>query len=141
MAVRGIGASFKLGAAGSPSVLDDISALLDDIQGGSDVTRLPTTVFQPDVANPLETEIAGGRKRSFTLAGPWTAAAETLFSALEGSEGISYQYGPEGTANGKKKITGTCTCLNYSGPQSGVNAISRFTVELNVTSRTVGVFP
>lgn len=140
MGIRGIGASFQLGSASSPSDLTDVSGYLDNIQGGSDVTRLDTTVFQPDVAAPLETEIAGGRKRSYTLTGKWSAAAETFFSALEGSEGVSYQYGPEGTTSGKKKITGACNVLNYSGPQSAVNGITTFTVELNVTSRTVDVF-
>lgn len=140
MGIRGIGASFKVGSASSPSDLVDVSGYLDDIQGGSDVTRLPDTVFQPDVANPLETEIAGGRKRSFTCSGPWSAAAETFFASIEGTEGLSYQYGPAGTGSGKTKITGTCNCLNFSGPQSNVNGITRFTVEFNVTARSVTTF-
>lgn len=140
MAVRGIGASLKLGSATSPADLVDVSGYLNNIQGGSDVTRLPTTVFQPDDAAPLETEIAGGRKRSFTLTGVWTAAAETFFSSIEGAEGISYQYGPNGTTNGKAKITGTCNILNYSGPQSNVSGITTFTVDINVTSRSVSTF-
>lgn len=140
MGIRGIGASFKLGSASSPSDLTDVSAYLDNIQGGSDVERLDTTVFQPDVAAPLKTEIAGARTRSFTLTGKWSAAAEAFFAAVEGSEGVAYEYGPEGTTNGKKKISGTCNVLNYSGPQSSVSGITTFTVELNVTSRSVTSF-
>jgi hypothetical protein len=140
MAVKGIGASFKIDGSASPTILTDVSGYLDNIQGTSDVERLDTTVFQPDVAAPLKTEIAGGRTRGFSLTGKWTAAAEAFFAALEGAEGLNYEYGPEGTTTGKAKITGLCNCLSYSGPQSSVSGITTFTVELNVTSRSQTTF-
>src|SRR5262245_30239573 len=121
--IRGIGASFKIDNGSSPSTLTDVSTYLDNIQGTSDVERLDTTTFQPNVANPLKTEIAGGRTRGFTLTGKWVPAAETFFSAIEGAENLLYEYGPEGTATGDVKITGLCTCLSYSGPQSSVSGI------------------
>lgn len=140
MAIRGIGASLQIGSASSPSDLVDVSGYLNNIATGSDVDRLPTTVFQPDVANPLKTFISGGRDRTMTLTGRWTAAAETFFSSIEGAEGLSYEYGPEGTTTGKVKISGTLNCLNYSGPQSDVDGITPFTVELSITTRVVTTF-
>lgn len=140
MAKRGIGASFKIGDTGSPAGLNDISTYLDNIQGNSSPDRLDGTTFQPGVASPLKVEVRGFDTKGFTLTGKWTAAAETFFSALEGAEGLDYQYGPEGTSTGSAKITGHCNCLSYSGPQAGVSSIVTFTVELSVTSRTSGTF-
>lgn len=140
MAIRGIGASLKLDNGVSPSTLTDVSSFLNNIATGSDVDRLPTTVFQPNVANPLKTFISGGRDRTMTLTGRWTAAAETFFSGIEGVEDLEYEYGPEGTTTGKTKISGRCNCLNYSGPQSDVDGITPFTVELSVTTRTVSTY-
>lgn len=140
MAVKGIGASFKLEDGASPSTLTDISTYLDNIQGTSDVDKLDATTFQPNVASPLKSEIAGFRTRGFTLTGKWTAAAETFFSAVEGAEGINYEFGPEGTTTGKTKISGTCNVLNYSGPQASIDSIETFTCEISVVTRVVGTY-
>lgn len=140
MAVKGIGASFKLDDGSSPSTLTDISTYLDNIQGNSSPERLDGTTFQPDIATPLKTELRGFDTKGFSLTGKWTAAAETFFSAVEGAENLQYEYGPEGTTTGKKKISGRCNCLSYSGPQSAVTGVTTFSVELSVTSRTVGTY-
>lgn len=140
MAVKGIGASFQLGDTTSPDDLEDVSTYLDSIQGSSNPSRLDGTTFQPNTATPLKVELRGFDAKGFTLGGKWTAAAETFFSGIEGAEALAYQYGPEGTASGKKKITGHCNCISYSGPQSSVDGVTTFTVELSVTSRTVGTF-
>ena len=133
MAVRGIGASFQIGKASSPSDLQDVSSYLNKIDKSSDVDRLDATTFQPNVAAPLKVEIAGFRTRGFTLSGVWTKAADDFFASIEGAEGLDYQYGPEGTTSGKQKLTGTVNCLNYSGAQSEVSGITSFTVDLSIT--------
>lgn len=140
MAIKGIGASFKLDGGASPTVLTDVSTYLDKIDGTSDVDRLDGTTFQPDVANPLKVEISGFRTRGFTLTGKWTAASETFFAAIEGFQGLTYEYGPDGTTSGKTKITGLCNCLNYTGPQSSIDGVVTFTVDLSVTSRSVTAY-
>lgn len=143
MAIRGIGASFKLegaGSPGSPLVYTDVSTFLDNIQGNSSPDRLDGTTFQPNVASPLKVELRGFDVKGFTLTGKWTNAAETFFAAIEGTEGIGYEYGPEGTSSGKTRIYGFCNCLSYSGPQSAVTGVTTFTVELSVTSRNVTTF-
>src|SRR5262245_39380885 len=106
--IRGIGASFKIENGASPSVMTDVSTYLDKIDGSSDPDRLDATCFQPNVAAPLKSEIVGFRTRGFALSGKWTAAAETFWAAVEGSEGVNYEYGPEGTTTGKQKIYGSC---------------------------------
>lgn len=138
--MKGVGASFQIEDGASPSTMTDVSHYLNKVDGTSDVARLDGTCFQPDVASPLKAEIAGFQTRGFTLTGIWTAAAETFFAALEGAEGVNYIYGPEGTTTGKKKIYGTCNVLSYSGPQSDVQGITSFTVNISVTSRVVTTF-
>lgn len=140
MAHRGIGTSFKIGDAGSPSTLNDVSTYLDNVQGTSSPDRLDGTTFQPGVAAPLKVEVRGFDLKGFSLTGKWTAAAETFFTGIEGVEGLDYEYGPIGTATGAPKISGQCNCISYSGPQSGVSSIVTFTVELNVTSRNSSTF-
>jgi hypothetical protein len=141
MAVKGIGASLWItDDATSPLVLTDVSTYLDKIDGSSSTDALDGTTFQPDNPHPIKVEIPGLTTRGFSLGGKWTAAAETFFAAIEGLKNLEYQYGPEGTASGKKKIYGHCNCLSYSGPQSSVSGITTFTVELKVTSRNVGTF-
>lgn len=140
MPIRGSGASFKVDDAVSPTTLTDVSTWLNNIQGNSNPDRLDGTTFQPGVAAPLKTEIRGFDTKGFTLTGLWNASAETFFSGIEGAEGLAYEYGPDGTASGKTKITGFCNCISYSGPQSQVSGITTFTVELSVTARTPGTF-
>jgi len=138
MAVSGVGASFKLD--NSVGALTDISTYLDSIDGSSDPDELDGTTFQPGVSAPSKDIIAGFRTRGYSLSGKWTAAAEAFFSAIEGSNGLDYEYGPEGTSAGKTKIHGLCNCLSYSGPQSSVDGITTFQAELRVTTRSVGTY-
>ena len=138
MAVKGIGTSFKL--ENSVGVLTDVSTMLDGVDGSSDPDRLDATTFQPNVAAPVKVEIPGFRTRGFSLSGKWTPAAEAFFSAIEGLENLDYEYGPEGSDPGDTKIYGVCTCLSYTGPQSTVDGITTFSVELNVVSRNTGTY-
>jgi hypothetical protein len=141
MAVKGVGASLKITSGNtSPMTLTDVSAYLNKISGASNADQLDATVFQPNVAAPIKTKIPGTTERSFSLGGPWTASAETFFAAIEGEQNLEYEYGPEGTTSGKKKIYGHCNCISYSGPQSDVSGITSFTCEIAVTSRNVGSY-
>ncbi len=138
MAISGVGASFKLD--NSSDVLSDISTYLDSIQGSSDTDELDGTCFQPGVAAPAKDIVPGFSTKGFSLSGKWSAAAETFFSAIENKQGLHYEYGPEGTAAGKTKISGLANCMSYSGPQSSVDGITTFSVEVRVSSRTVSTF-
>lgn len=138
MAISGVGASFKLD--NDSNVLTDISTYLDSIQGSSDTDELDGTTFQPGVASPAKNIVPGFSTKGYSLGGKWSAAAETFFSAIEGDQGLDYEYGPDGTSSGKPKISGTCSCFSYSGPQSSVDGITTFTVELRVSTRVVSTY-
>ena len=138
MASKGIGAGFKIDNASN--VLTDVSGYLRGVSGGTEPSRLDATVLQPDVASPTKTEIAGFTTRNITLTVLYAAAAFTLFSAIEGLEGLDYQYGPDGFTAGDQKISGLCNCLSVALPTATTDNVQEFSVELNVTSRTVGTF-
>lgn len=138
MAITGIGTSFKLHNAAA--VLTDISTYLDGVDGSSATDEIDGTTFQPGVAVPIKNILPGFATKGYSLSGKWTAAAETFFSGIEGKQGLAYEYGPAGTTAGFTKISGTCTCLTYTGPQSSVDGITTFAAELRVSSRTVGTF-
>ena len=138
MASKGIGAGLKLDS--SSNVLTDVSSYLRGITGGTDPSRLDATTFQPDVASPTKTEIAGFTTRSMSLTVLYSAAAFTFFSAIEGLEGLDYEFGPDGFTAGDQKISGTCNCLSVSLPGPTTDNVQEFTVELNVVTRAVGTF-
>lgn len=138
MASKGIGARFKIDS--SVNVLTDVSSYLRSVSGSSDVERLDATTFQPDVAAPVKTEVAGFRTRSLTLEAVYSAAAFSFFAAIEGLEGLDYELGPDGSTTGDQKISGLCNCLSVSPPSPAVDNIQTFTIELNVTTQDIGTY-
>jgi hypothetical protein len=135
---KGIGAGFKIDS--SVNVLTNVSGYLRGISGSSDVARIDETVLQPDVAAPIKTEVAGFRTFSYSLTVLWTAAAFSFFTAIEGLEGLDYEHAPVGFTAGDQKISGLCNCLSVSPPSASPDGTQEFTVELNVTSRTVSTY-
>jgi hypothetical protein len=134
MAHAGVKTRFKLENASG--TLTDISTYLDSVQGSSDTEFLDATTFQPDViGTAIKSEIPGFATKGYSLSGKWTEAAEAFFSAIEGMQNLSFEYKPD-DVNITGQITGICSCGSYSGPQSDVNGIITFTVELRVSSRT-----
>ena len=134
MAHAGIKTRFLLDNASG--VHTDISTYLDNVSGASDTEFLDGTTFQPDaVGSAVKNEIPGFATKSLSLSGKWTETAEAFFSAIEGLQNLEYTYIPD-EPNVNSTITGTCSCGSYSGPQSSVDGIVTFTVELRVQSRT-----
>jgi hypothetical protein len=140
MAVRGIGTYFALGSAASPGSPDDISSYLNDVAPSGDVERLDATTFQPDVANPVKTEINGFTTKGFSLTGIWTPAADDFFSDIVGSQDVEYEFGPQGHTAGDVKISGLCNVLSYVLTNVNVGAVTGFQVELSVTSEARSTF-
>lgn len=138
MASKGIGAGFKIDNASN--VLTDVSSYLRAVNWSASPERLDATVLQPDVASPVKTEINGVTTRGCTLTVLYSAASYTFFTGIEGTQGLDYQHGPDGFSTGDQKIYGTCNCLSVSEPAANTSNIQEFTVELNVTSRSVGTF-
>lgn len=135
---KGIGAGFKIDS--SVNVLTNVSTYLRGISGSSDVNRIDETTLQPDVAAPIKTEVAGFRTFGYSLTVLWTAASFTFFQAIEGLEGLDYEHAPAGFTAGDQKIYGLCNCLSVSPPSASPDGTQEFTVELNVTTRSVGTY-
>ena len=134
MAHAGIKTRFELDNASG--TLTDISTYLDSVQGSSDTEFLDGTTFQPDVVgSAIKDEIPGFATKGLSLSGKWTEAAEAFFSAIEGLQDLEYRYKPDDT-NITGSITGLCSCGSYSGPQSSIDGVVTFTVELRVKTRT-----
>lgn len=138
MAISGNKTSFKLD--NSAGTLTDISTYLDGVEGSSDTEELDGTTFQPAVAVPIKDIIYGFSEKGLSLSIKWTAAAETFFSSIETLQDLDYEYGPEGTAPGKTKITGVCNAGSWSGPSSSVGSITTAAMELKVKTRVVSTF-
>ncbi len=140
----GAGASFKLGAAGETpvgGVLTEVATWLEDIAPDVSTDELDATTFSPGALAPLKSIIFGATERGFTFTGRWVPAAETFFNAISGMQGRTYEYGPEGTAAGKTKISGTVNVGAWSGPSQSVGGVIAFTISLKVNTRVVGVMP
>ena|ERR1051325_6466446 len=138
MAVKGIGASFKIDS--SVGVLTDVSTYLDGINASSSADELDGTTFQPNVAAPIKNVLAGLRTRGYALTGKYSAAALSFFAAIEGLTDLHYEYGPEGTTAGKPKISGLCNCLSAAPPAAGISGVITFQVELRATTQVIGTY-
>jgi len=132
------GASFKVGDAAN--TLTEIAIYCNDIAGDASTDELDGTVFTPGATAPVKYIIFGATERTYTLSGRWEPAAETFFTAVDGLANRSYECGPEGTASGKTKISGTVNVGAWSGPQQAVDGVIGFTVTLKVNTRVVATY-
>jgi len=137
--ISGVGTYFALDDDVG-GTLTDISTFLNSVQGANDQDELDGTNFQPGVADPVKNFIPGFSSRSFNIGGNWSEDAEVFFSAVNGKSGLNYQYGPRGTDTGRVKLSGTCSLLGYTGPQSSVSGITTFSARVRVSTRVVGTF-
>jgi hypothetical protein len=136
MAHRGIQTRFKIDDAAA--LLTDVSTYLDSVQGSSDTEFLDGTNFQPDAVNPVKNEIPSYASKGYSLTGKWSQEAHAHWSAIEGMQNLNYEYRPD-DPNVDVSISGTCSCGSYSGPQSSVDGIITYSVELRVqTQETEG---
>lgn len=137
-ALAGVGASLKVDSA--VNVLTEIATYLTDISGDVTTDELDGTTFQPGATTPTKFIVFGATERTMSITGMWVPAAETFFSAIDGLQDLDYEYGPEGTAGGKTKISGKLNAGGWSGPQQTVNGLITFTMTFKITSRTVSTF-
>jgi hypothetical protein len=141
MAVKGVGASLKITSGNtSPMTLTDVSAYLNKISGASNADQLDATVFQPNVAAPIKTKIPAPRSGASRSAVRGRPLRRLFFAGIEGEQNLEYEYGPEGTTSGKKKIYGHCNCISYSGSAVGRLWHHDVHLEIAVTSRNVGTY-
>lgn len=131
MPARGAGASFKINGT-------ETAQWLNEIGGDAAQDELDATTFNPNATQPTKTIFFGATERTFTLSGLWIPAVETFFSALEGVEGASYAYGPQGDVGaGKTLISGLCNIGSWTGPQQTALGLITFSITLKATTRVV----
>lgn len=121
----------------------DVSSFFDGVNPTNNTEEQDGTTFQPDVAKPVKTTLYGFNDKRLALTGKWTRAVEAFFNGptgLDGATDVEYVYGPEGHAVGQSRIHGQCNVGKYSGPQSTINGVTSFTVELAATTQTADEF-
>lgn len=139
MAFRhGKNASFKLGTAGTPATLVDLSSYCDEIGFPRKSDTAETTTFQAGG----KTYLVGFSDNQITLKGKFDSAADAQFAALVGfdSSAINFEFGPEGTTTGRIKYTGACYVSEYSST-TPVNDVVTFSATLMINGAvTRGTF-
>lgn len=140
MAHAGIRTFFRLDDGAATPVPTDISRYLDGVTPSSDTDELDGTTFQPGVANPTKSIVAGFKTRGLSLSVKWTPEAEIFFSGIEGKNGLNYDYGPLGKDLDMLAISGVCNCISWTGPVSTVDGVITGTAELRCETRVLGEF-
>lgn len=139
MPVIGAGASFQIGDA--TNALVEIADKLETITSGSDTEEYNASTFNPSSTIANKYKGYGATERTYTLSGWWDLTIDTLFEAISGLQGRNYVYGPEGTATGKRKYSGTVNVGIWNGPgDQSPNGFIPFSIEVSVVTRVVGVF-
>jgi hypothetical protein len=139
MPTIGAGASFKIGDA--TNALVEIADKLETISSASDTEEFNASTFTPSGTLATKVKGYGATERTYTLTGWWDLTIDTLFEAISGMTGRNFEYGPEGTATGKRKYSGTVNVGVWNGPgDQSPNGFIPFSIEVSVVTRTVGVF-
>lgn len=131
----GKGSYFRLG---NPTTLTNISTYIRTIETSNEAEEVDGTVI---TSTKREFEPSYEREK-FMIRLKWTPAAAAFCRLVKGATAVSYEYGPEGNAAGKEKLTGTVNVLKaQSISSSSPGQLSELSLELNINSETVGVFP
>lgn len=138
--VASAGASFKLGDASN--VLTELADQLSIVAPESETAEYTGSVFNPGGTVATKYKGYGATERTYTLTGLWNQTLDTFFESISGMQNRNFEYGPEGTATGKRKVSGTVnvSVWNGNGEQSAEGGFLPFEIELAIVTRTVGVF-
>lgn len=134
--------------------LDNLAGTLTDLsRKGAKISInfsteiLDATTFQP--TNGAKEKMVGVSDGKISFEGNADSTVATHLLAIRGQgeptggsegEGFDFEIGPEGTASGKRKLTGKCLLASY-GEEVDVNGINKFTAELELHGDvTVGTF-
>jgi hypothetical protein len=133
----GKGAYFAIDADDAAVAPTDVSAYTRAVTASSTAEDVDATVL---TSTKRERE-ATFEDDTITLRFKWSPAAATFALGLKDQVGLNYEYGPNGDAAGKPKISGTCNVLRaQSIPGSDPNALTELEVELSIISETHGTF-
>lgn len=129
---HGKNAVFKLdNAAGT---LVDFSNVLNEVGFPREVETGETTSFGQN----SKTYLVGLSDSSFSISGTWDATVDgTITAAIAAlqngtSASLTFEYGPEGSATGRKKYSGECIITSYE-VSSSVGDVVTFSLEAQNT--------
>jgi hypothetical protein len=133
---KSAGLSFKI-AHPTTHVLTEIATYFTSFGGDVSTEEVTAVTFNPGSATPTTELLYGAVTRTYSLEGFWSPAAETLFSACEGAQGLAYEMAPMGTAVGNMKFSGTCNFGGWSGPKGDANGLWTMSIAMSIASRQV----
>jgi hypothetical protein len=122
---------FKLGTIGAPTTLTDLSSSTRDVKFPREVGMEESTNMGSSGARTFEPGLTGATI-SVEL-NHSTAVDAQMSDALGFATALSFEYGPETSATGKSKYTGSAFVTKYEPPVK-VGSIIVVTVELQITS-------
>lgn len=113
----------------SGGTLRDISNHINDIGFSGSAPEIDTTTFQ-DAARTFIPDFKG---REISISGNANATVMGYLWGIWGLETTStFNYGPEGTASGKRKYTGELVCVDVQ-EQGSVGSQVKFTAKFRVS--------
>lgn len=134
-AKHGRNTSLKLdNAAGT---LTDLSTAITSLDFPREAELLDATHFQ----SADKEFVPGFRDGKISFEGFADATVSTHLNGILGQEAtVSFEYGPEGTATGKRKFTGEAILVKYN-EKGAVNELNKFSAELQISGAvTLGTF-
>lgn len=111
--------------------LTDISAYLDAEVGWSPETETKRYNYTP-MSTGINVEIGGAIKTKVNLMALDEVAAGTFFTAIRGKTGLDFEIHPDGTGSGKRKVTGTVSCVHVGTFGIFKDGIGKVPIELSI---------
>jgi hypothetical protein len=113
----------------SAGTLTDISNTLTDVSFPQTVETAETTSF----GSSAKTYVVGLSDSTVSVSGNFDATVDALLGGVLGQAAtLSFEYGPEGSANGSVKYTGEAILTSYE-KSGAVGDVVTFSAEFQVT--------
>lgn len=105
---HGSKAVIKFGTSGAPTTLTDISQYVENISFPEEAETHEVTTL----GATSKSYIAGLKDATISIDGVFDPVADEHLNGILGL-GVSFEYGPQGTATNAVKYTGECICTSY----------------------------
>lgn len=125
---HGKSAVFKIGTSGTPGTATDISNTVTEVSFPREIETAETTAF----GSSAKTYIVGLSDATLSISGSFDATVDAQLAGLVGVDGVAFEYGPEGSATGRIKYTGSCVLTSYETAAS-VGDLVTFSAEFQVS--------
>lgn len=126
----------------SGGVLTDISTYCDACSTPNELDEVEITTF----GATRRRYIAGFAGGTVTIGGPWSRESDDHFAPIRAAfeagtlTGVTFEYGPEGSASGDKKHTGELVMTSYSGAQAEIDDAQRWEAEFRIDTWSVTTY-